>query len=89
MGTTKERVKGAAQEATGKVKKAVGAAADRPDVESEGRVDEALGKARQELAKAAEKAKEKIGEVAGVVADAVGKLTGHEDQQSGGKSAHK
>jgi len=51
MGDLKERVKGIADETIGKVKRAVGEAAGRPDIEARGDAQEARGDAEKARAK--------------------------------------
>ena len=43
MGEFTDKLKGAANEATGKVKQVAGDAADRPDIQAEGEAQEAAG----------------------------------------------
>ena len=56
MGDMKDKMKGAANEAIGKTKRAVGDAMDRPDIRDEGDAQEAKG----DLQKAKGKAKEAV-----------------------------
>ena len=47
MGSTADKVKGAANEAAGKVKQGVGHATNNKDLEAEGHKDEAVSKLKQ------------------------------------------
>lgn len=47
MGEFTDKLKGAANEAVGKVKQVVGDATDRPDVQAEGDMQEAAGHVQQ------------------------------------------
>jgi uncharacterized protein YjbJ (UPF0337 family) len=51
MGSTMDKVKGMANEATGNVKQATGRALDKPELEAEGFVQERKGEAQQALGK--------------------------------------
>jgi len=51
MGSTMDKVKGMANEATGNVKQAAGKALDKPELEAEGFAQERKGEAQQALGK--------------------------------------
>lgn len=47
--STKDEIKGRANEVKGNVKKEAGRAMDRPDIEDEGRGEELIGKAQKKV----------------------------------------
>ncbi|SIR54558.1 MULTISPECIES: CsbD family protein [unclassified Bosea (in: a-proteobacteria)] len=51
MGSTMDKVKGMANEATGNVKQAAGKAVNKPEWEAEGKAQEMKGEAQQALGK--------------------------------------
>ena len=57
----KERIAGAAQKATGSIKKAVGKATGSKSLEAEGRADKAEGHVRSAVGKAKDAARELVG----------------------------
>ncbi|MBU3078947.1 CsbD family protein [Sphingomonas quercus] len=52
MGELKDRVEGAANEAIGKAKRAIGDATDRPDIRAEGDAQEARGDVQSAIGRA-------------------------------------
>ena len=46
---TKDKVKGAAKEAKGKMKKAAGSVTNKPSLEAEGKLEELAGKAQRKV----------------------------------------
>lgn len=51
MGSTTDKIKGLANEATGNVKQAAGRATNKPSLEVEGKIQERKGEAEQALGK--------------------------------------
>ncbi len=84
MGNTKERMKGAADEAMGNIKQAVGDMTDNERLEAEGVAQERGGEARQEAAKASERTKGALQEAGGNIKQAAGKLLDNEQMQAEG-----
>ncbi len=60
MGSTTDKIKGMANEATGNVKQGVGRAMDKPDLEAEGFAQERKGEAQQAVGKAKDGVKKVI-----------------------------
>ncbi len=60
MSSTSDKIKGAANEATGNVKQAIGKATDNPDLQAEGFVQERKGEAQQAVGKAKDAIKNAI-----------------------------
>jgi uncharacterized protein YjbJ (UPF0337 family) len=52
MGSTTDKVKGAANQTAGKVKQGIGKATDNPDLEAEGHLQEAKGDVQKGIGKA-------------------------------------
>jgi uncharacterized protein YjbJ (UPF0337 family) len=80
-----ERIAGAAQKVSGKIKKRVGQALGNERMEAEGRAKELKGTAREETSKLGERAKGKIEEVTGQLKNRIGHLIGNEQMQAEGK----
>lgn len=79
------RFTGAAQKIAGKVKQAVGKAANDPDLEQKGLEEEATGEARQELEKKIEQAKGAGEQAAGRAKSTIGAATGDASREAEGK----
>ena len=86
MGANKERVKGAAEELKGNIKKGVGDLIDNEQMQAEGHAEKRTGQARQEVAKAGERVKGMGEELGGKVKGAVGSLIGNEQMRAEGKA---
>lgn len=65
MDTTKHRVKGAAEQVTGRVKETVGAATADRDLQAEGRGQQATGNLREKGAKAVARGQSKLNRAIG------------------------
>jgi uncharacterized protein YjbJ (UPF0337 family) len=81
-----ERAKGKAEEIKGKVKSGIGNLVDDGQLEAEGQADQAVGQARQDVAKGSERAKGAGEEIAGKVKGVVGRVTGSEEKEAEGKA---
>ncbi|APR84206.1 Hypothetical protein A7982_09555 [Minicystis rosea] len=79
------RIKGAAQEMSGKVKEAAGKAVGNPNLEQKGQEQQAVGEARQEIEKNVESAKGAAQQAAGRVKSTVGAATGDTKTEAEGK----
>lgn len=86
MSNKRKRMKGAAQELGGKLKKGVGKAIGNEQMEAEGTVTEKKGEATQEAAKSAERTKGKVEEMVGTVKSRVGAAIGNEQMKVEGKA---
>jgi uncharacterized protein YjbJ (UPF0337 family) len=79
------RIKGAAQEVSGKVKEATGQAVGNPDLEKEGREEGATGEARQKIEKDIEQAKGAVQQATGRGKAAAGAAIGDTGREVEGK----
>jgi diguanylate cyclase (GGDEF)-like protein len=86
MSNTSKRIRGAAKQAGGTIKKAVGKAIGNQQMEAEGRVDEIAGAAEQTTAKASERVKGAVEEAGGSIKKAVGKLIDNDQMTLEGKA---
>lgn len=75
MGAFKEQVKGAGQQAKGKIKETTGKAVGNPRLQVEGNLEKNVGKARQAIARPMEKLKGAAQEAKGSVKRGVGEAT--------------
>jgi uncharacterized protein YjbJ (UPF0337 family) len=80
-----QRIAGAAQKVSGKIKKGIGRALGNDRMEAEGRAKELAGKTREEGAKLAERGKGKMEEVTGVLKNGLGRLIGNGRMRVEGK----
>ena len=85
MGAFKEQVKGAGQQAKGKIKQTTGKAVGNPRLEVEGYVEKNVGKARQAMARPMEKVKGAAQEAKGSVKRGVGEATDDPDLAAEGE----
>jgi uncharacterized protein YjbJ (UPF0337 family) len=63
MGSTSDKIKGMANEATGNVKQAAGKAMDDPDMHADGKVQERKGEAQQAVGKAKDGVKSAVDKI--------------------------
>jgi uncharacterized protein YjbJ (UPF0337 family) len=85
MGAFKEQMKGAGQQAKGKVKETAGRAAGDRRMEAEGKIEKNVGKMRQAVARPAEAMKGSAREVKGNVKRAIGEAVGDPDLAAEGE----
>jgi uncharacterized protein YjbJ (UPF0337 family) len=86
MGANEERVKGAAEELKGKIKKGFGDLTDNEQMEAEGEAERLKGQARQDAAKAAEYSKGVGEELKGNFKKGVGDLVDDEQMEAEGEA---
>src|SRR4029450_4236241 len=86
MGANEERIKGAAEELKGKVKKGVGDLVDNEQMEAEGEAERLKGQARQDAAKATEYTRGVGEELKGNVKKGVGDLVDDERMEAEGEA---
>jgi uncharacterized protein YjbJ (UPF0337 family) len=86
MSNTSQRIKGAAEQAGGTIKKRVGRLIGNEQMEAEGRVSEVSGEAQQASAKAAERVEGAVEQVSGAVKHGAGKLLGNQQMAAEGKA---
>jgi uncharacterized protein YjbJ (UPF0337 family) len=86
MGTNEEKIKGKAQEIKGHIKHGVGRVIDDEQMEAEGYAEEAAGEARQDAAKAAERARGAGEELKGKIKNAAGDLLDDEQLEAEGRA---
>jgi uncharacterized protein YjbJ (UPF0337 family) len=86
MGANKERIKGAAEELKGNIKKGIGDLIDNEQMEAEGEAERLKGQARQDAAKAAEYTKGAAEELKGNVKKGVGDLIDNEQMEAEGEA---
>jgi uncharacterized protein YjbJ (UPF0337 family) len=85
MGAFKEQMKGAGQQAKGKVKETTGRAAGNPRLEAEGNIEKNVGKIRQSVARPAEAMKGAAHEAKGTVKRTIGEAAGDPDLAAEGE----
>jgi uncharacterized protein YjbJ (UPF0337 family) len=85
MSNASKRSEGAAEKVGGKIKGTVGKLINNEQMEAEGKVKEAKGRAKEESAKAAERGKGKVEEVTGAIKNRVGAVIDNEQMQAEGK----
>ena len=86
MGANKERVKGAAEEFKGNIKKGVGDLTNNEQMEAEGEAERLKGQARQDAAKAAEYTKGVGEELKGNLKKGAGDLIDDEQMEAEGEA---
>jgi uncharacterized protein YjbJ (UPF0337 family) len=86
MNNTDKRIAGAAEELGGKVKGGVGSVIGNQQMEAEGKLKELQGAAKQQTAKAAERAKGAAQQAGGAIKKGVGKLVDDDKMQAEGKA---
>ena len=86
MGAFKEQMKGAAQQAKGKVKETTGRAVGNPRLEVEGNLEKNVGKVRQAIARPMEAAKGAAQEAKGSVKRGIGEAAGNPDLAGEGEA---
>ncbi len=86
MNNTTKRIKGAAEQAGGAIKKGVGHLIGDEKMEADGRATELSGEAKQAAAKAAERVKGAVEEGSGAVKHAVGKVLDDKQMAAEGKA---
>ncbi len=86
MDPNKEKIKGAAEELKGNLKKGIGDLVNDEQLEAEGEVDRLKGQGRQEAAKSAEYAKGTGEELKGSLKRAVGDLVDDEQLEAEGQA---
>jgi uncharacterized protein YjbJ (UPF0337 family) len=86
MGAFKDQVKGAGQQAKGKIKETAGRATNDPVLEAEGKLEKNVGKVRQAAARPAEAIKGSAREMKGSVKRAVGEAAGDPDLAGEGEA---
>lgn len=80
-----KRSEGAAEKLGGKIKRGIGKLIDNEQMEAEGAVKEANGRAKEESAKASERVKGKVEEGVGALKNRVGHVIDNEQMQAEGK----
>jgi uncharacterized protein YjbJ (UPF0337 family) len=86
MGAFKEQMKGAGQQAKGKVKETTGRAVGNSRLEVEGNLEKNLGKVRQAVARPMEAVKGAAQEAKGKIKRSVGEAAGDPDLAGQGES---
>src|SRR5712692_8141859 len=86
MGAFKEQVKGAGQQAKGKIKETTGRAVGNPRLEVEGNLEKNVGKVRQAIARPLEAVKGAAQEVKGNMKRAVGEAASDPDLAGQGEA---
>ncbi|HVD76288.1 MAG TPA: CsbD family protein [Vicinamibacteria bacterium] len=86
MGAFKEQMKGAGQQAKGKVKETTGRAVGNPRLEVEGNLEKNLGKVRQAVARPMEAVKGAAQEAKGNIKRSVGEAAGDPDLAGQGEA---
>jgi uncharacterized protein YjbJ (UPF0337 family) len=86
MSNTTKRIQGAAQQVGGAIKKTVGKAIGSEQMETEGRVTELSGVAKQAAAKGAERAKGAAEELGGAIKNGAGKLLDDQQMEAEGEA---
>ena len=86
MGAFKEQMKGAAQQAKGKVKETTGRAVGNPRLEVEGNLEKNVGKVRQAVARPMEAVKGAALEAKGSIKRSVGEAAGDPDLAGRGEA---
>jgi uncharacterized protein YjbJ (UPF0337 family) len=85
MSNASKRSEGVAEKLGGKIKGGVGKLIGNEELEAEGEAQEALGRAKEESAKAAERTKGKVEEATGAIKNRVGAVIDNEQMQAEGK----
>ena len=86
MGTTEKRGEGVAEQIGGKIKEGIGKLTGSEQTRAEGQAQEAKGEAREESAKASERAQSTTEELAGAVKKGAGAVLGNQQMQAEGKA---
>lgn len=86
MGAFKEQVKGASQQAKGKVKETAGKAVGNPRLQVEGNLEKNVGKVRQSLARPLEAVKGALQQAKGTAKRGVGEAAGDPDLAGRGET---
>jgi uncharacterized protein YjbJ (UPF0337 family) len=86
MGALKEQMKGAGQQAKGKIKETTGRAVGNPRLEVEGNLEKNVGKVRQALARPMEAVKGAAQEAKGSVKRGIGEAAGNSDLAGEGEA---
>jgi uncharacterized protein YjbJ (UPF0337 family) len=84
MSNRDQKLKGAIEEAAGRIKKSIGRAVGSRQVEAEGVATEEKGKTRQEAAKAGERVKGALRSIGGKIEKAAGRLVGDREIEADG-----
>lgn len=85
MSNASKRREGAAEKLGGKIKAGIGKLLDNEQMQAEGELKKAKGRAKEETAKAAERSKGKVEEVTGAIKNRVGAVIDNEQMQAEGK----
>jgi uncharacterized protein YjbJ (UPF0337 family) len=85
MSNASKRSEGAVEKLGGKIKGGLGKLVGSDRMQAEGAAKEALGRAKEQDAKAAERGKGKVEEATGAIKNRVGSLIGSEKMQARGK----
>jgi len=86
MDTNKEKLSGKAEELKGNIKHTVGGAINNPDMQAEGDAERLHGQARNEAAKAAERARGAAEELKGNLKHGVGDAVGSDQMEAEGEA---
>jgi len=86
MGAFKEQMKGAGQQAKGKVKETAGRAVGNPRLEVEGNLEKNVGKVRQAVARPLEAVKGAAQEAKGTMERSIGEAAGDPDLAGRGEA---
>ncbi len=86
MGAFKEQMKGAGQQAKGKVKETTGRSIGNPRLEIEGNLEKNVGKVRQALARPMEAVKGAVQQAEGRIKRSVGEAAGDPDLAGQGEA---
>jgi len=86
MGAFKEQMKGAGQQAKGKVKETAGRAVGNPRLEVEGNLEKNVGKVRQAVARPMEAVKGTAQEAKGTLKRSIGEAAGDADLAGRGEA---
>lgn len=86
MGSQGNRMEGVAEQIGGKIKQGIGKVLGNEQMQAEGKAKEMKGEAREESAKASERAKGAVEEVTGGIKKNVGAVIGQEQMQAEGKA---
>lgn len=86
MGTEASRGEGIAEQIGGKIKQGIGKVIGNEQMQAEGEVKEQKGEAREETAKAGERAEGSVEEAKGTVKNRVGAVVGDTQMQAEGKA---
>ncbi len=86
MSNDANKSEGVAEQLGGKIKQGIGKLVGDDQMVAEGQAKEAKGEAREDAAKAGERAKGKLDEVVGAVKNRVGAIIDDEELQADGKA---